>query len=228
MNASSHIIILDFPLRGEWITPNTPGKQIPSHGIDIFGETYAYDFVKIMKHHGIKKFYKPSLLKYLIKGVPLDECYGWSQDIFSPCDGEIIKVEDGVKERELVSLIGDLKYMAKMNASVRLGDYKYREIAGNYIIMKCHEQEYALFAHLKKDSIIVKVGDIVKKGDIIGKVGHSGNSTAPHLHFQLMDNADPKYARGLLCGFEYYEIQKKGQWIKIENGIPTHKDINRR
>ena len=38
-------VLVDFPLRGEWITPNTPGKRVPSHGTDILGQRYAYDFV---------------------------------------------------------------------------------------------------------------------------------------------------------------------------------------
>jgi hypothetical protein len=228
MTSFKKSIVVDFPLRGEWIAPNTPGKKIPSHGTNEFGVTYAYDFVRIEKRYGIKKFYNSSLTKYLLKGVPLEECFGWGKDIFSPCDAEIVKVEDGVNERERVSLIGDLRYRAKINDMHNKGEFNYRDIAGNYIIMKCSESVYALFAHLKKDSILVDVGERVKKGQVIGKVGHSGNSLAPHLHFQMMDNEDPRFANGILCAFEYYEIKKEGEWIKIENGIPTHKETIKR
>lgn len=58
--------------------------------------------------------------------------------------------------------------------------------AGNYIILNCVNLEYGnvyvLLAHLKSSSICVKAGDEIIQGDIVGKVGNSGNSTEPHLH----------------------------------------------
>jgi hypothetical protein len=38
-------IIVEFPLRGEWLSPNTPGTRIPSHGTNRLGTRYAYDFI---------------------------------------------------------------------------------------------------------------------------------------------------------------------------------------
>ena len=73
-----------------------------------------------------------------------------------------------------------------------------------------HESGYALYAHLDTGSIRVKVGDKVQRGQIVGKVGNTGNSTGPHLHFQLTYN-DPRvlgWFGGIakkLSGFESYE-----------------------
>lgn len=99
-----------------------------------------------------------------------------------------------------------------------------QSVAGNYVIIENNSNMYAALCHLQIGSIQVSVGQKVKKGDIIGKIGHSGNSFAPHLHFQLMDSADIETANGLPCAFEKYELFKNGKWENVTNGIPTNKD----
>ncbi|OOK71738.1 peptidase M23 family protein [Mycobacterium kansasii] len=59
-------------------------------------------------------------------------------------------------------------------------------IDGNHIVMDVGDGVYALYAHLIKGSLLVKPGDKVTKGQQIAKLGNTGNSNAPHLHFQLM------------------------------------------
>ena len=68
------------------------------------------------------------------------------------------------------------------------------------------------------------MGQRVKKGELLGRVGHSGNSFMPHLHFQLMDSCDLTAANGLPCAFEQYEVFQGGAWKTVENGIPTSLD----
>lgn len=221
------VILIDFPLKGTWITPNSPGKRVPSHGTTKYGETYAYDFVKIDSNSKIDKFYSISPLRYLLHGAKLDECYGWGSEIYAPCDGEVIIAEDGVVERNPVKITNDIKYMKEITIKFENGMAKYKEVAGNYVIMKMDNKVYALFAHLQNGTIRVEKGQNVKRGEIIGNVGHSGNSTAPHLHFQLMDHADPMYANGLPCAFFEYEEYKNGKWEPVYNGVPGSNRIRK-
>jgi len=58
-------------------------------------------------------------------------------------------------------------------------------LAGNHLVVDHGNGEFSFYAHLSE--VGKKVGDKVAKGEVIGKVGNTGNSTAPHLHFQLMD-----------------------------------------
>ena len=55
----------------------------------------------------------------------------------------------------------------------------------------------AFYAHLQRHSLAVRVGDRVRKGQRIGLLGNTGNSTAPHLHFQISSNASPLDSNGL-------------------------------
>jgi murein DD-endopeptidase MepM/ murein hydrolase activator NlpD len=73
-------------------------------------------------------------------------------------------------------------------------------------------------------SVTVREGQVVRQGDVIGRVGHTGNSSTPHLHFQLMDSADLLVARGVPCAFESYEVLRGGAWVRVERGIPGKRD----
>lgn len=219
-------VIVEFPLRGEWMAPTTPGKKVPSHGTDQLGERFAFDFLQVDWERNGRPFYNTSLLRYVLFGVSLDECYCWGKEIYAPCDGKIIIAEDGYTERPIVHWVSDL-FVALKNAYVFDAEKDgIQPVAGNYIVMKCNNTNnvYAAFAHLQKGSITVSVGQSVQKGDLLGKVGHSGNSTAPHLHFQLMDSSNLLSARGIPCAFEQYDLFQDGKWKTVYKAIPSDTD----
>ena len=56
---------------------------------------------------------------------------------------------------------------------------------GNHVIIDHGDGIYTLYAHMAKDSITVMSGDTVAQGQVIGKIGNSGNSTGTHLHFEM-------------------------------------------
>jgi len=59
---------------------------------------------------------------------------------------------------------------------------------GSHVIIDHGNGYTTLYAHMQKDSIVVKEGDLVSKGQLIGKLGSTGNSTGPHLHIELRIN----------------------------------------
>lgn len=72
---------------------------------------------------------------------------------------------------------------------------------GNAIIIDHKNGEYSLLCHLKYNSITVKVGDEVKQGDVIGLCGNTGNTTEPHIHFNLQDGPLMHNAKALPIQF---------------------------
>lgn len=217
-------IIVEFPLRGEWLSPNTPGAKIPSHGTNQLGTRYAYDFIQVDWERKGFPAYRVSLAQYLFFGALLNEYYCWGQEIYAPCDGKIVQAEDGHKERERTNLRLDIANAYKNSHYFDPTKDDVQSVAGNYVIIEYADNIYAALCHLQTGSIQVSVGQNIKRGEIIGKVGHSGNSLAPHLHFQLMDSSDIATANGLPCAFAEYEILNNGIWEKVTNGIPTDKD----
>jgi hypothetical protein len=213
-------VVVDFPLRGEWTTPNTPGTKIPSHGTDLLGERYAFDFVGLDPNSRSMRFYRPSLLHYLVFGVRLQECFGWGQPIFSATAGIVIRAEGDWPERNPVHVIRDVSLSIKNARTLNLKQsMDFHSLSGNFIIVET-DNGYAVYAHLQTGSIKVFPGDKVTSGQGLANVGHSGNSTAPHLHFQIMDHADPWKAQGIPCCFREYEVFQDGDWQLVQNGIP--------
>lgn len=217
-------IIVEFPLRGEWLSPNTPGTKVPSHGTNQLGTRYAYDFIQVDWNRMGTPAYRVGVMQYLFSGVKLSDYYCWGQEVYSPCDGIVVVAEDGYAENEKTNLLADMSNAYKNAHYFDPEKDDIQSVAGNYVIIKYSENVYAALCHLQTGSVQVSVGQMIKKGEVIGRVGHSGNSFAPHLHFQLMDSSDISVANGVPCAFEQYEIFRDNEWQIIENGIPTDKD----
>jgi murein DD-endopeptidase MepM/ murein hydrolase activator NlpD len=100
----------------------------------------------------------------------------------------------------------------------------FSRLAGNHVIIARDDGVHAAFAHLATGSVRVAPGRRVDRGTVIGLVGHTGNSTAPHLHLQLMDGPDPRTARALPCAFAAYEVERDGTWQRVERGIPGREE----
>jgi murein DD-endopeptidase MepM/ murein hydrolase activator NlpD len=62
----------------------------------------------------------------------------------------------------------------------------FETAAGNYVIVDIGNKKYACYAHMVPGSVRVKKGDTVREGQVLGRMGNSGNSDLPHLHFQVV------------------------------------------
>jgi hypothetical protein len=80
------------------------------------------------------------------------------------------------------------------------------EADGNFVVQEIAGGVFVLYAHMQPGTVTVGPGDEVRKGDVIGIVGNSGNSSAPHLHLHVMDGPSPLVSNGLPYVFETYSI----------------------
>jgi murein DD-endopeptidase MepM/ murein hydrolase activator NlpD len=193
---------------------------VPSHGTDILGQRYAYDFVRAVP--GVKglRLSRHSLPSYLLRGVRLRDCFGWGEPIFSATSGVVIEAHDGWPERDPVHPARDFAVALRNGIGFDLAKVTdLRPLSGNHVIVES-DCGYLVYAHAATGSVSVRPGDRVEPGRVIAAVGHSGNSTGPHLHFQLMDGPDPRTAGGVLCCFREYEVLDRGVWITVRSGIP--------
>ena len=220
-------IVVKAPLHGEYIAATSPGDKVPSHGTHEWGMTYAYDFIQVRKNkNDALTWHNKSLSEYFLARVKLSDTFGWGKPIYSPIDGLVRDVFNSVKERNRLHILSDVGYAIYNEIFFSYKRGQIHKLGGNYLIIE-GKSCCAFIAHAKTGSIKPKVGDTVVAGELIGEVGHSGNSSAPHLHMQLMDRVDLKSAKGLPCCFERYEVLRNGVWEPIRNSIPTRSEIIR-
>ena len=208
-------VSVQFPLRGEWVAVTSPGDRIPSHGTDVLGQRFAYDFLRLDQRN---RFHPAHLLTMLLVGVPTMECYAWGEPVCMPFDGEIVDTQDGYPERGRVIPLRETA-LALRNAATFDVSGDLRHLVGNYVVARSNGM-FAVFAHLAPRSISVAQRQTLRAGEPVGRVGHTGNSTSPHLHFQLMDGPDPRSARGIPCAFRRLEVERRGEWITLSDVVP--------
>jgi murein DD-endopeptidase len=101
--------------------------------------------------------------------------YGYEQPVVAVADGEITHVTDGVPEN-----------VPQADGSTRMPVPLTNEtVSGNWIALRIADNTYAFYAHLKPGSIRVRNGQRVRRGEVLGLLGNSGNAVGPHLHFHL-------------------------------------------
>jgi hypothetical protein len=78
---------------------------------------------------------------------------------------------------------------------------------GNFVVEALDDGRFALYAHIQTGQVRVHVGDRVSRGQVLGLVGNTGNSTGPHLHFHVTDGPSPLGSNGLPYVFDRFDLQ---------------------
>lgn len=110
--------------------------------------------------------------------------YSYGAKVLAVADGLVADLKDGLPENTGSS--------ERSSRTITLDN-----AVGNYLTVDLGSGRFALYAHLQPGSLKVKVGDKVSAGQVLALLGNSGNSDAPHLHFQLMDTNSPLGSEGI-------------------------------
>jgi murein DD-endopeptidase MepM/ murein hydrolase activator NlpD len=198
-----------FPLRGVWYVGNGASFHTPHRW--AIPEEFALDIAKLgddgLTHRG--------------DGTRFEDYYGYGSEILAAADGRVRTVANDQPEDKAAMQRPDETqeaYFARLqkDQSSRLAKGT-AGLAGNYVMIDHGQQEYSFYAHLQPGSVRVHVGDQVKAGEVIGKLGSSGNSTEPHLHFHVCDNSDPLMCAGIPVNFSNVTVQ----WADLPRPIQS-------
>lgn len=124
-------------------------------------------------------------------GKAVEQYYGFGEDVLAVADGTVVSVRDG---------------MADQAPFVLMTPKSTLDYGGNNVMVEIAPNVFAWYAHLREHSVAVKVGDAVKAGSPIGKLGNTGPSEGPHLHLGLLDKPDPIAGRSLPFVFDGFTL----------------------
>lgn len=187
-------VVIGPPLRGHnWFAANGPNNMtghrramITLEGRPWIAQRFAIDWVQVRDN-------------VTHAGDPEDNSsyYAWGQDVLAVADGIVASTHDSIPENV-------------PGPTSRAVPITLETIGGNYVILDIGNGHFAFYAHLRPGSLRVAPGDSVHRGDVLGLVGNSGNSTGPHLHFHMGDRNSPLASEGLPWVIDEFQLQGSG------------------
>ena len=181
------VVVISPPVRGEWAAFNGPSNAsghrrlvLALDGHVAIGQRFAIDFLQIdsagSSHHG----------------DPLKNTsyYAYGTELHAVADGIVVETKDSIPENV-------------PGPNSRAVPITLITVGGNHVAIDIGHARYALYAHVQPGSLRVKVGDRVKRGQVIALLGNSGNSTEPHVHFQIADGPTFLSSEGIPYATEF-------------------------
>ena len=180
-------IVIKPPVKGEgWLVssgccePNIHRDlRVAIDGVRIeTAETFAIDWNRIKDG----KIYDGD-------GKKLEQHYAFGEEVFAVADGTVVSIQDGKQETTP-------NFLMKPKTKEDYG--------GNHVILQIAPNVFAIYGHLHPGSLTVKVGDVVKAGAPLAKIGNTGPSMGPHFHFSISDKPDFFAGRSLPFVFDNF------------------------
>jgi murein DD-endopeptidase len=185
------VAVIGPPLRGgAWLTANGPSNAsghrralIPIGGMPVIAQRFAIDYVRV------------DTAGRTVTGdrTRNENFYAENAEAIAVADGIVVATKDSIPENV-------------PGPTSRAVAITLETVGGNFVILDIGGGRYAFYAHLRPGSLRVRTGDRVRRGQVLGLVGNSGNSTEPHLHFHLADGDSPLGTEGIPYVHESFEL----------------------
>lgn len=215
------------PVRGRWVAVNSPATKVPSHGLRAYGQTYAID---ILHPNPPGTSARPGW------GLGLREPEAFStfgEPVHAVADGVVVATSSRQRDHRARLTWPSLLYLMTLEGFVReVGGARF--VLGNHVIVAQGDGVHCAYAHLRRGSLRVGVGDRVQAGQLLAEVGSSGNTSEPHLHVQLMDDAAITAAAGVPFRWRDIDVQPgdvdpsrstKPVPTEVEPGLPANGQV---
>jgi Peptidase family M23 len=183
IEVTKKVLVVGPPLKGKgWVAFNgcceiggahRAASQTVNGGI-YFGQRFAIDWMRLDDKGRLLNGAEANLHSYAAYGA----------DVIAVADGKVVAILDRLKE-QTPGILPDMSTITLEN------------IDGNHVILDLGGGAFAFYAHLQPGSIDVSIGQHVKRGQVLGKLGNTGNTSAPHLHFHIMDGLSTLGSNGL-------------------------------
>lgn len=194
------------PVEGTWTGLNGPADRVPSHGTRAFGQAYAID---VLIESG-----RPAVNGWWPAMWPATDFPSFGAPLSAVADATVVRASDGQRDHLSRNSYPGLLYLLGEGIIRAIGGP--RTVLGNHVILDLGDGVHAVYAHLKRGSVAVGEGDRVTVGQRIGECGNSGNSSEPHLHFQLMDHPDLGLAHGVPFRWTGVGVPANGESFTVE------------
>jgi hypothetical protein len=161
---------------------------LPLNGRFALAQRFAIDWEQVDDQNRLVKGDLSKVENYTIFG----------KDVIAVADGTVVATRNDLPEQPPGKLPDNLPI---------------DQADGNFVVLDIGNGAFALYAHLQPGSVKVAPGATVKAGDLLGKVGNTGNTSAPHLHFHVMDGPSPLQSNGIpyiINHFRMTAIDKAG------------------
>ena len=182
-------VVIRPPLKGkDWLATTACCKpnvhrdlRVAIDGVRIeTAETFAIDWAKVKNDRLFDG-----------DGKRVEQYYDFGEDVLAVADGTVVYIRDGMPDE---------------TPSVLMVPKSKSDYGGNNVILEIAPNVFAWYAHLRQGSLTVKVGNAVKAGAPIAKLGNTGPSEGPHLHFGLLNKPDPIAGRSLPFVFDSFTL----------------------
>lgn len=162
-----------LPFKGKWFTVWGGDTKAQNYHVISAAQRGAFDFLVL----------GPNNKTYARSGTRNEDYYAFGQPIYAVCDAQVFDVIRGVADN-------------------KPGEMNPRQALGNSVTLLTPQGEYIVYAHFEQGTIVVEKGQQVKRGQLLGKCGNSGNSSEAHLHLHLQDEGNMLTAVGAKSYFQ--------------------------